>query len=88
MRYDVKLSNQASKALKKIDIHQASIIISWIEKNLSNCSNPRLYGKALIGNKRGFWRYRVGAYRIIADIQDDIITIEIINVSHRSKAYQ
>jgi len=87
MKYRVQLNNQAIKDLKKLDRHQAKIIISWIEKNLQGCENPRLFGKPLGYGKAGEWRYRIGAYRIIADIQDNIVTIEIINVGHRREVY-
>lgn len=88
MSYCVKLSDNARKALKKIDRYQAKIIISWIEKNLDGCENPRIHGKALVGDRKGFWRYRIGAYRLIADIQDEIVLIEIINVAHRREVYE
>ena len=88
MSYDVQLSETARKALKKFDRYQAKIIISWIEKNLLGCSNPRLHGYALVGDKKGYWRYRIGSYRLIADIQDDTVLIEIINVAHRREVYE
>ena len=85
--YDVQLSENAKKALKKIDKYQASIIISWIEKNLVGCENPRLHGRPLTVDMKGYWRYRVGSYRIIAFIQDNIVLIEIINIAHRREVY-
>ena len=87
MGYTVQLSDNAEKDLRKIDRYQAKIIVSWIEKNLEGCDDPRLHGKALVGNKKDFWRYRVGAYRIIADIQDKLVRIEIITVGHRRDVY-
>jgi len=87
MGYSVDYSEDALKDLKKIDKHQAKIIIAWIEKNLLGCENPRQYGKALRYDRRDEWCYRVGSYRIIADIQDSTITIEIINVGHRKEVY-
>jgi len=83
--YDVQFSDNAIKALKKIDRYQSKILLSWIEKNLVGCDNPCLYGRALVGDKKDYWRYRVGAYRIIADIQDKLVRIEIINVAHRAQ---
>ena len=87
MGYEVQYSENAKKALRKIDRHQAQIIIAWIEKNLIGCENPRLYGKSLRSDRKGEWRYRIGSYRIIADIQDSLVTIEIINVGHRKEIY-
>ena len=87
MGYEVRINDQALKSLKKIDRYQAQIIFAWMEKNLAGCANPRIYGKALTGDKKGYWRYRVGAYRIIAEIQDQQIRIVIINISHRRDVY-
>jgi len=87
MGYTVQLSNAAIKDLKKIDKHQSKIIIAWIEKNLQGCENPRIFGKPLRYDRKDEWCYRIGTYRIIADIQDSIVTIEIINVGHRRKVY-
>lgn len=83
----MEYSEDAKRDLKKIDQHQARIIIAWIEKNLIGCENPRLHGKPLTHNRKGEWRYRVGSYRLIADIQDNVVTIEIINVGHRREIY-
>ena len=86
--YSVQLSDDALKDLKKIDKHQARIILAWVRKNLEGCDNPRLHGKALKHNRSQEWCYRVGSYRLIADIQDNIVTIEIINVGHRREVYR
>ena len=88
MVYSVQLADTAIKSLKKIDYHQAKIIVAWIEKNLDGCDNPRLYGKPLTADKKGFWRYRIGSYRVIANIQDNVVIIEIVNIGHRSEIYK
>lgn len=87
MKYKVMFTNEAKKQLKKIDKYVASLILGWIEKNLQNCENPRLYGKALIVNKSGQWRYRIGDYRLICEILDKEITILVLEVGHRRFIY-
>jgi mRNA interferase RelE/StbE len=87
MSYDVVFEDKALKSLKKIDKHQAQIIFNWIKKNLDNCSNPRQHGKALKGDLGEYWRYRVGTYRIITQIDDDQIKIIIIDIAHRRNVY-
>ena len=86
--YSVEYTAQAEKELSKLDEQTSAIIYKWIEKNLEGCENPRQYGKALHGNLRGKWRYRVGDYRIISEIQDEKIVILIVDVAHRSKVYK
>jgi mRNA interferase RelE/StbE len=87
MAYSVEYSDDALRDLKKIDKHQSKIIISWIEKNLIGCIDPRQHGKTLRYGRRNEWCYRIGSYRLIADIQDDVVTIEIVNVGHRREVY-
>ena len=87
MKYDVEYSKTAVDTIKKIDSSTSKIIRNWIEKNLINTENPRIKGKALTGDLKGLWHYRVGDYRILADIQDDKIVILILDIGHRSKIY-
>ncbi|NCC78693.1 MAG: type II toxin-antitoxin system RelE/ParE family toxin [Clostridia bacterium] len=88
MGYEVIYSKEAVKSLRKLDKGQIKLIYSWIETNLVNTTNPRTNGKPLKGNLKEYWRYRVGEYRIIADIQDANITIVIVNIGHRRQVYK
>lgn len=88
MKYKVVFTDKAKKALKKLDKYTSALIIGWIEKNLEGCDNPRLYGKCLTANMSGKWRYRIGNYRLIANIEDELITILILNVGHRKEIYE
>lgn len=85
--FDVTYTMQAIKALEKLDRPAKALLISWIEKNLVGCDNPRRQGKALTADHKGLWRYRVGDYRLIAYISDKEITILILNVGHRRDIY-
>ena len=87
MNYKVDYTKSAIKKLKALDKPVRSMVLNWIEKNLIGCSNPRQHGKALVGNHAGKWRYRVGDYRILADILDDKIVILVLNVGHRREIY-
>ena len=87
MKYNVEYSKIAMNAIKKMESSTSKLIRTWIEKNLIDAENPRVKGKALTGDLKGLWRYRVGDYRILADIQDDKIVILILDIGHRSKIY-
>jgi mRNA interferase RelE/StbE len=50
--------------------------------------NPYMLAKSLTGDKGGLWRYRVGDYRIICDINSDTITILVLAIAHRRDVYQ
>ncbi|WP_311650651.1 type II toxin-antitoxin system RelE/ParE family toxin [Selenomonas artemidis] len=49
---------------------------------------PRSHGKALQGSLSGYWRYRIGNYRLIARIVDEELIIIAVSVAHRSKVYR
>jgi len=87
-KFNVVFEKDAKKTLKKLDKHQASIIMGWISKNLVNTENPRSFGKGLVSNRSGEWRYRIGDYRIIADINDDTVTILVLAIGHRKDIYK
>lgn len=85
--YTVQFTEDAKKQLKKLDKSVSVYIFNWIRKNLDNCVNPRQHGKPLTANHSGMWRYRIGDYRILADIQDDKLLILVIKAGHRRNVY-
>lgn len=86
--YRVEISENALKSLRKLDKQIARMILAWIEKNLEGCENPRITGKGLSHDKKGIWRYRVGNYRLLANIQDDKLIILLIDFGHRKDIYK
>lgn len=88
MTFKVVFSKKSLKQLKKLDIHTATLITNWLRKNIEGCTNPRQYGKGLSANKSGQWRYRVGDYRIIAEIIEDKIIVLVLEIGHRKNIYQ
>ena len=88
MSFHVQYTKAALKQLKKMDRFDAQLIVSWIGKNLEGCDDPRVHGKGLTANRSGEWRYRVGSYRILCEIQDDVLVIEIFSIGHRSTVYK
>lgn len=88
MNYKVLFTERARKELKKLDKHTAALILGWVERNLEGCEDPRLHGRALTANRAGQWRYRIGDYRLLAEISDNTVTILILNVDHRREIYK
>ena len=86
MRWQIELSEQAQRDLKKLDKPIREKVSKFLDR-LPLYDNPRAIGKPLKGNLTGRWRYRVGDYRIFCRIYDDILTIEAIKIGHRSKVY-
>ena len=88
MSYSVLFTQKAKKQLSKLDRNTAKLIASWLKKNLEGCVNPRIHGKALVANKAGQWRYRVGDYRILAEIRDEEVIILVLQIGHRRESYK
>jgi mRNA interferase RelE/StbE len=87
VKYHIVFSHRAVKQLKKLDKYTASLITGWLRKNIEGCSDPRQHGKGLTANRSGQWRYRIGDYRIIAEIQDDKVIVLVLAIGHRSDIY-
>ena len=85
MTYRVEFNRQALKDLKKLDRQTAALIFGWVRKNLEGCTDPRAHGRGLTANRSGAWRYRVGDYRLFAEIQDGKLIILMLTVGHRSE---
>ncbi len=88
MMFSIEYTNTAAKQLMKMDRKIAAFIVSYIDKKLVNCENPRLCGKALKGSLNGIWRYRVGDYRILAKIEDERGVITIVEIVYRKDLYE
>ena len=87
MKYEVELSDRFKKEFKKLDKYTQKIIRAWINKNLVETENPRLHGKGLTANRSGQWRYRIGDYRLICEINDNKLIILALSVGHRRDVY-
>lgn len=88
MSYKLETTPEFDKQLKKLDKFTRTKIASYLLRNIKDIENPRSKGKALVGNKKGYWRYRVGQYRVIVDIQDEKLVILALEIGHRKDIYK
>lgn len=88
MKYSLVFTERFKKEVSKLDNSERKLLKGWILKHLVDCENPRAFGKPLIGNKNGYWRYRVGNYRIIVEIYDSEFIILALTYGHRSEVYK
>jgi mRNA interferase RelE/StbE len=79
----------ALKDLRKIDKTIQARLIGFLKLRVSTLENPRSIGEALSGNKLGaYWKYRVGDWRIICDIQDQRIVVRVLRIGNRREVYR
>lgn len=84
---NVVFADTAKKKFLKLDKTVQLQIQNFIFR-LQDLQDPRSTGKALKGSLSGLWRYRVGDYRLICDIEDQKILITVLRVGHRSEIYK
>ena len=84
MTYKIVPTPKFAKNFKKLDPFVRKQIKSYLNRVTDN---PRAKGKALVANRTGQWRYRIGAYRVIVNIQDSELIILALEVGHRRDIY-
>lgn len=87
MHWHIELKAKAAQAINKLDPQHRERIRAFL-KNQADQSNPRATGKALQGQLAGYWRYRVGDYRLICQIKDTTLVILVIEIGHRKNIYR
>ena len=86
LAWKVELTDTAAKQLARLDKTQAQRITKYLRR-LMQLEAPRDAGKALTGNWRTNWRYRVGDYRVVCEIRDNELVIVAVLIGHRSEVY-
>ena len=87
MAWRIDFTKAADKSMRKLDRQTAKRIFDELDE-VAALEDPRSRGKALTGNLAGLWRYRVGDYRIVSDIEDGALVVLVVDVAHRSKVYK
>jgi mRNA interferase RelE/StbE len=88
LAWTVEFSATALKDLRALDRLAARRIATFLDERVAASTNPRATGKALTGALKGLWRYRVGEYRLICDVQDHRIVVLVLRIGHRRQIYR
>ena len=87
MVWAIKYTKSANRELSKLDRQIAKRIVDYMDKHIAPLDDPRSVGKILTGSLGEYWRYRVGDYRVICNIQDNEVLILVVRVGKRSEVY-
>lgn len=87
MAWTIEFTKKAYNEFIRLDKVTQKQIDKFLLKMMKS-KNPRDSGKALSGNLGIYWRYRVGDYRLLIDIKDDILTVLVVKVKHRREVYK
>ena len=89
MTYTLAFSKKAEKQFDKLDRYAQEQIAAYIKKYFGDTGHdPRSHGKPLTGKLQGYWRYEMGKYRLVCDIQDNICKVLAVRVGHRREVYR
>jgi mRNA interferase RelE/StbE len=84
----IEYAETAKKQLRKVDKSVARRIVNFMDERVAPGEDPRTLGKALKGTLGDLWRYRVGDYRILCDIQDGVLTVLGLQIGNRREVYR
>lgn len=89
MAWRVELSDSAARQLRKLDPQIAKRLLTFLRDRVAGLEDPRSIGEALRGKDFGdFWKYRVGDWRIIADLDDGVMLVTVIRLGNRREVYR
>ena len=88
MSHRLLYSRRADEQFSALDPGAARVIVAWLNKNIDGTSAPRARGKGLAGSQNGSWRYRIGDYRVLCDIQDGDLIVLAVEIGHRCIVYR
>jgi mRNA interferase RelE/StbE len=88
LAWTIKLTDAALRQLAQLDKSAAQRIWKFLRERIALMEDPRGIGQALHGQLGRFWKYRVGDYRLIANIEDDQLVILVIRIGHRREVYR
>lgn len=85
--WKIEYDEKAAGELMKLDREAARRIKKYLDERIATDDDPRRFGEGLTENLAGLWKYRVGDFRVIAEIQEQRIVILVVRIGHRSKVY-
>lgn len=88
MTWTVEWDDKARRELRKLDRSTQETILRYFRERIMGDKDPRRFGKGLRHQHRGLWRYRIGDYRAICQIQDNRLTVLVLVLGHRRHIYQ
>lgn len=87
MTWTVEWDDRARKELRKLDHLAQREILGYLRDRIATDEDPRRFGKQLLRDMKGLWRYRIGNYRLICSIEDLRLVVLVVKAGHRSKVY-
>lgn len=89
MGWVIEFEEKALSDLERLDAQEARRVLRFLQERVASRDDPRSLGAALHGSRfTGMWKYRVGDYRLVCEIQDEKITVLVVRIGHRREIYR
>ena len=88
MIWRVEFDERARRELRKLDPASQRALLRYLRERIAGGEDPRRFGKALSCELSGLWRYRVGDYRMVCRIEDELLIVLVLRVAHRREVYE
>ncbi len=88
MAWRIEYADAAARVIRKLDRQHARRILDHMDHRVAAADDPRQLGAAMVGDRAGKWRYRVGDYRVICQLIDDRLVVLVVEVGHRREVYR
>jgi mRNA interferase RelE/StbE len=85
--WSLVFDSRFDKKFDRLSHNDQKRIMSFFENRVLKHPNPKEYAKPLKGDLAGYWSFRIGRYRVIADIIDEQLKIITFDVGHRREIY-
>lgn len=87
MAWTIDYADTAQRQLRKLDKQSARRIMDYLDERAGS-GEPRASGRMLSGPLGKLWRYRVGDFRVICELQDAALRVLVVTMAKRDKAYR
>ena len=88
MIWTIEWDDRARRELRRLDQQAQRTILKYFSERIATDKDPKRFGRALRHELQGLWRYRIGNYRAICQIQDESVNILVLGVGHRRQIYK
>jgi len=86
-RWRVEFDRDAARELRKLGEPARRTILRYLRERIATADDPRRFGRPLMGEFAGLWRYRIGDYRLIVTFEEDRLIVLVLRVAHRREVY-
>lgn len=87
MSYKISIADSAEDDFSRLDKSVQQRIFKYLKK-IEEREDPRTLGEQLQDNLSMYWKYRVGDYRLVAEIQDEQFIVLMLVIAHRQEVYK